>query len=150
MSRQFFVADTPEFNADPAFDADIGGLEEFFRRGMDEGILKSFQRGNPDGDVPIVVVIVGEHYVDFLVDEKRGLAMRDFFGRAGQGSADSAHARQVVIGGSGEVHVRHPLTIAVYELFVFERFVAEADSVGPAARANGRAAADLEVLSNRI
>ena len=55
--------------------------------------------GNPDRDMPVVVVIVGEHHEDFLAGEEGRFAVRKLFRGFGQGGADFPHSLQLFFGG---------------------------------------------------
>jgi len=60
MRLEFFVADVFEFDSDPALDADVRRPVINLRRFLYEGLLQPGRRGNPDGDVSVVVMIVGD------------------------------------------------------------------------------------------
>ena len=96
------VRGVAEFNADPAFDANIGRFEVNFRRFGDHLGLGAGRGGDPDGGVAVRMVVVGEHDKDALGDEEGGFAVRELFADAGQGEGEAADAVNVGPGGHFE------------------------------------------------
>ena len=95
MHAELFIADGAQFDADPSAHADIRRAEELLWLAFDQHGLQARRRSDPHGDVSIVVMIVGEHCIDFLFGEEGRLAVRDFFRTLRQGGADPADALQV-------------------------------------------------------
>ena len=57
---------------------------------MDHHRLQSGTGGQPDGDTPVVVVVVGEHREDLSSNEERRFAMREPLLAFRHGKADAA------------------------------------------------------------
>src|SRR5713101_3674798 len=96
MRSKFFIADAVEFNTDPATHPHIGRTEERLRRTLDQHPLETWRRGYPHRNVPVVVMIVGEHGEYLLADEKRRFSMGKLFRALGHGGADSPDSPQVL------------------------------------------------------
>jgi len=95
VAGEFVVRDLIEFDSDPSADAYVGGLEECGRRVVDEGLLGAGSGRNPHGDVPVVMVVIGEHGEDLVAYEESGLSVGEFLGGCGESGADFADAAQV-------------------------------------------------------
>ena len=67
--------------------------------GFEESGLEAGGHGNPDGYVAIVVVVVGEHYVDFFPDEEGWFAVGLFFFGLREGGTEAADSSQVFFAG---------------------------------------------------
>jgi len=70
VDGEVLVAHLAQFYADPAFDADIGRAEVGARIALDEEGLRAGLDRDPNGDVAVAVVVIGEHAVDLLFDKK--------------------------------------------------------------------------------
>ena len=92
MRSQFVIVNTREFDANPAAYADVRRLIKFVWFGFDQRGLQARRRGNPHGDVAVVMVVVGKHHKNFLAHKKRRLAVRKLLGRLGQRQANGAYA----------------------------------------------------------
>ena len=77
VDGEVFVADLVEFDGYPALDADVGWAEVSFWVALDERGLGTGFGWNVDGNVTVVMVIVGEHAEDFFASEESGLAVRE-------------------------------------------------------------------------
>jgi len=93
---EFVVADGAEFHSDPAAGPYVGWFEIRSWSAVNQRLLQSQGRGQPHGDVAVVVVIVREHGVDFFADKEGWFAVRDFFGSFRETHANAADAAQVV------------------------------------------------------
>jgi hypothetical protein len=83
VTGEFIVVDAIEFDTDPPAPADVRRFEEFGGRATDESLLVAGCGRDPDGDVSIVMVVVGEHREDLVVNEEGGFAVGEFFGGCG-------------------------------------------------------------------
>jgi len=81
MRGEIIVADLTELDADPSAGANIRRLVVTLRIGADQRGLRARLGRNPDGNMPIVVMVVGAHCKDALAGEKRRLAMRHLLAR---------------------------------------------------------------------
>jgi hypothetical protein len=79
MEGEFPIADFAELDADPTLYSNVRRFEVLSGRTAKERLLSSGRGGNPDGDVTVVVMIVGEHREDFFIDEERRFSMREPF-----------------------------------------------------------------------
>jgi hypothetical protein len=96
MEGQLLIADFAKFDADPTSYSNVGRLEVLSERtAAKERLLGSGRRGDPDGDVSVVMMIVGEHSEDLFIDEKRRFAVREPFGCGGKRGADLAYATEM-------------------------------------------------------
>jgi hypothetical protein len=73
---------------------------------MNQHRLHSRLSGDPHANMPVGVMIIGEHHEYLLVHEECRLPMRELFGHARQGCAKPADAAQVFFG-DGRVCGRH-------------------------------------------
>ncbi len=97
MRSKFFIAGAVEFNTDPATHPHIGRTEERRRRTLDQHPLETWRRGYPHRNVPVVVVIVGEHGEYFLADEEGWFSVRKLFCALRHGGADAPDSPQVLL-----------------------------------------------------
>src|SRR5574341_1531447 len=84
MGGEFMILDAIQKNSYPTAHADIRRPEKLLRFRFDQRSLHAERRRTPDGDPPVVVVIVGEHRKDLLTDKESRFAVRDFFRHFGQ------------------------------------------------------------------
>src|SRR5579872_643533 len=61
MRGQFLVPDPIQLDPHPSARPNIRRTEVRPRRLLDKSLLQTWRRGNPDSDVSILVMIVGEH-----------------------------------------------------------------------------------------
>jgi hypothetical protein len=104
---KLFVANLLKLDADPAAHSNIGRTKEFFRFGLDQGRLKARRRRNPNGNVAIVVVVIGEHCVDFFRDEKSGFAVRKPLRGSRERGAQAPYSWQMVFARSRKILFWH-------------------------------------------
>lgn len=97
MEGEVFIADPAEFNANPTPMADIGRSEEGIGVVFDEDGLETGRDGQPDGNVTIIMVVVGEHDKDLLLDEEGWFAVRELFAGFGKGQTEAADSLQRVM-----------------------------------------------------
>ena len=97
MGRQVLIADRIQLDADPASHSHIRRFEECPRPGLDKPDLQARRRGDPYGDVPVIVMIACEHRIHLFSDKEGGFAVRKPFRRFGQRGADSAHPMQLYV-----------------------------------------------------
>jgi hypothetical protein len=97
MLAKLLVVDFGKLYSDPSGNTHIGRTKIDLWRGFDERLLQTRFGGNPDGDAPVVVVIVGKHCEDAFSHEKRWLAVRKFFGDVRQRSTDSPDPPQMLL-----------------------------------------------------
>jgi len=97
METQLFVVDLFEFDTDPAAHTNIRRRKEFSGVGLDQRRLKSRRCGNPNCNVAVMVMVVGEHYVDFFRDKESGLAVGKVFSGAWQSGAETTHPSQMFL-----------------------------------------------------
>lgn len=90
---QVRVADVSEFDTHPTAKAHVRWIEKGGGIGFDERRLHPGRNGQPDGDMTILVVVVGEHDKHFVVDKKGGFAVRNFFARVGKHKGEAADTR---------------------------------------------------------
>src|SRR5260221_12553585 len=76
---QIRVAPTLEVDAKPAAMPDIGRLKEHLGRFFNQICLEARRHRQPYGDMTIVMMVIGEHHKDFLVDKEGRLAVRESF-----------------------------------------------------------------------
>jgi len=93
---QFVVADGGKLDSDPTAETYVRRFEICRGCAVNEQRLQSWRRGQPDGDMAVVVMIIREHGVDFFADEEGWFAVREFFGGFRETHADAADAAQVV------------------------------------------------------
>src|SRR5262249_28333822 len=75
MRGEFIIRNMIQVNSDPSAHADVRRFEELLRLCFDQHGLNAERRRTPDGDAPVVVMIIGEHCEDFLADEESRFAM---------------------------------------------------------------------------
>jgi len=95
VAGEFVIVDLIEFDADPTADANVRWSEESVGRVTDEGLLGAWSDGKPDGDVSVVMMVVGEHGEDLVVYEEGWFTVGEFLGGGGESGADFANAAQV-------------------------------------------------------
>ena len=76
MDGQLFIADSIQLDAYPAAHANIRRPVEFFRVFFDQHFLNANRRGYRDRNMSVVVMIVGKHREDFLLNEPGRFAVR--------------------------------------------------------------------------
>jgi len=91
-AREDFVGDFGKFDADPAFNADIGWFEIDFGSVGDHCGLGTVWSGNPDSGMAVAVVVVGEHDEGSLGHKECGLAVRELFGGTDVGKCQSSNS----------------------------------------------------------
>jgi hypothetical protein len=96
MGSQFFIADRIQFDTDPAAYTYVGRPEVGCGRRADERSLEAGRRGQPDRNVPVVVVVVGKHGEDLFAHEEGGFAVREFFRGLRKHGTDAPHAPEMV------------------------------------------------------
>ena len=74
MISQIFVPDALQFNPDPAAHADVRRPEKRLRFCRHQHGLHARRGGYPHRDVPVMVMIIGEHREHLLPYEEGGLA----------------------------------------------------------------------------
>jgi hypothetical protein len=89
------VVDSCHLDSYPAGWTDIWRPEKDLRRFIDHGILHTGTRGQPHGDVAIVVVIVGKHGEDAPRRKERRLAVRDLLHRSRNRQAETPEALEL-------------------------------------------------------
>ena len=115
---QGVVGDLWEFDANPAFYADVWRLEVDLRGVGDHVCLRTSWDGNPDGGVAVAVVIIGEHDEDSLGDEEGGLAVGELFGSAGEGEGEFADPVDLGFCGCGFGGLGHVGFVLVWKTLI--------------------------------
>src|SRR5215217_3542403 len=100
MGRKLLIADSRQFNPDPACRTDVRRPVEFFRISFDQCRLHSNCDWHRHGDMTIVVVIDRTHRKHPLFYKESRFAVGEFFPGFRQRQTKTAHALDVFSGTS--------------------------------------------------
>ena len=96
VSAKRVVINVLQFDSHPTAYANIWRSEISIGILLDQQRLHSRNGGNPDGYMSVVVMIVGEHGEDLLVDKEGRLAVRRFFTSTRQSETDTANTLKML------------------------------------------------------
>jgi hypothetical protein len=99
MHAQFLVVDRVEFNTYPTSHPDVRREKELLGLGLDQRRLQTRWHGKPRRDMPVLMMIIGQHRVDLFPHEKCWLAMREFLRGPGQRPANSSYPAELLFTG---------------------------------------------------
>ena len=97
MEGQIVIVHAVEFDAYPSAHANVRWQEEPLRLSSEQHWLHSLWYRYPDGNVPIIVMIVGEHDVNLLSHKESRLAVGKFFRRLWKSETDSPHPPELFL-----------------------------------------------------
>lgn len=89
---KLFIVDVLEFEPYPSSSADIRRPVELLRRSFDQHLLNSGRSWYDDCDVPVFVMIVGEHREYLLANEEGWFTVRESLRCFGERQTDSPDA----------------------------------------------------------
>lgn len=96
VDRQFLVVYVLKLDSNPSAHSNVGWLEIGFGVLLDELLLQARGRREPYRDAAMVVMVVGKHGENLLIDEKRWLAVRNFLAGSRKSKCYATHAAEML------------------------------------------------------